>query len=253
MTQRAMIVHNSHGQHPVVLVCEHASATIPPQYDNLGISAEAARSHIAWDPGAVVTARYLANQLDAVLVEGAISRLVYDCNRPPESPGAMPERSEIFDIPGNRNLSDKERANRISSCYEPFKNSVASILADHPSEPVLVTVHSFTPVYNGERRAVEIGILHDDDARLADAILDVAEGFCIQRNQPYGPEDGVTHTLKLHGIRNSLHNVMIEIRNDLLETDVQCQQMAAHLEHWLSTALTQPGNAASLTDQVLGS
>ena len=165
----------------------------------------------------------------------------------------MPSRSEVFDIPGNRNLTDKAKQQRIESCYEPFKNGVADILANHPVEPVLVTIHSFTPVYHGEKRKVEVGILHDDDHRLADAILDVADGFQIERNQPYGPEDGVTHTLKLHGISNGLHNVMIEIRNDLLETDTQCQQLATHLERWLSAALSRLNNAAPSTDRAMQS
>jgi len=38
----------------------------------------------------------------------------------------------------------------------------------------------------------------------------------IRRNDPYGPEDGVTHSLKIHGLAQGLPNVMIEIRNDLL-------------------------------------
>ena len=248
-----MRVHNNHGQHAVVLVCEHASATIPPRYNNLGLDEATARSHIAWDPGAAVTAQYLSKQLDAVLVEGALSRLVYDCNRPPESVSAMPERSEVFDIPGNKNLSTEEKQLRIDHCYEPFKNGVADILANHPVSPVLVTIHSFTPVYYGKKRSVEIGILHDDDHRLADAILDVAEGFHIERNQPYGPDDGVTHTLKLHGINNGLPNVMIEVRNDLISTDSQCQQLATHLERWISAALANMGSDQTPTDRVLPS
>ena len=35
----------------------------------------------------------------------------------------------------------------------------------------VVTVHSFTPVHFGEPRAVELGILHDEDSRLADGML----------------------------------------------------------------------------------
>lgn len=239
MTEQAVTVQNAGGRNAVVLVCEHASAHIPSRYNNLGLSAEAARSHVAWDPGAVATARYLSQRLDAVLIESAVSRLVYDCNRPPESADAMPERSEAYEIPGNRNLSTQERQLRIDTCYRPFTSTVAKSLSDHSTTPVLVTIHSFTPVYNGNRRQLDIGILHDDDSRLADAMLDTVpdalSDFIIKRNEPYGPEDGVTHTLKLHGIANKLANVMIEIRNDLLASDTQCRDTAAGIEQWLNS------------------
>jgi predicted N-formylglutamate amidohydrolase len=48
------------------------------------------------------------------------------------------------------------------------------------------------------------------------------------KNDPYGPADGVTHTLKEHGLSNGLLNVMIEVRNDLLRTGQQ-QREVAHM------------------------
>ncbi|OED37860.1 N-formylglutamate amidohydrolase [Chromatiales bacterium (ex Bugula neritina AB1)] len=237
-------MYNAQGVHEIILVCEHASAFIPEQYQNLGLDNNAAQSHAAWDPGAANTAHYLADRLNAVLVESTISRLVYDCNRPPESATAMPAKSEIFTIPGNRNLSDEQKQYRIENYYNPFKAQLARSIEQHPVAAVLVTVHSFTPVYNGIKRPVEIGFLHDQNSQLAETMLDVASGYNIQLNQPYGIADGVTHTLKLHGVENGLHNVMIEIRNDLIQSDSQCRQMAEHLELWLTQSLpkleTQP-------------
>jgi predicted N-formylglutamate amidohydrolase len=105
-----------------------------------------------------------------------------------------------------------------------------------------VTVHSFTPIYHGQLRSVEIGILHDSDARLADALLQTAVVHTdanVQRNEPYGPEDGVTHTLKEHAVKDGYFNVMLEIRNDLIETAEQQDHMAAVLSGWLVDACAQ--------------
>jgi predicted N-formylglutamate amidohydrolase len=237
MSETAVNVHNANGRHRVVLVCEHASAYIPEQVKNLGLSAEAASSHIAWDPGAAVTARYLSEYLDAVLVEGAVSRLLYDCNRPPESPGAMVERSELYDVPGNTGLTPAQRQQRVDAYYKPFTETLSSALQNHHSKPVLVTVHSFTPVYNGVPRDLDIGILHDTDADLANAMLNVAGGYIIKRNEPYGPEDGVTHTLLKHGIANQYANVMIEIRNTLIATDSECRVVAQAIGGWINESL----------------
>jgi len=235
--EAAYNVYNARGRYPVVLVCEHASDFIPVQYRNLGLDGRARVSHIAWDPGALTTARFLADQLDAVLVEGTVSRLVYDLNRPPESPTAVPQQSEAYTVPGNQGLTPAEHQLRVEHYYQPFKDALEKTLQSHHCEPVLVTVHSFTPVYNGKVREVELGILHDTDQRLADAILQLAGGYNIQRNQPYGPEDGVFHTLQLHGVTNQIHNVMLEIRNDLLTDEQGCQKIASKIAAWLNDAL----------------
>lgn len=232
-------VVNPGGAGAVVLVCEHASHFIPARFEGLGISADVARSHVAWDPGADAIARAMAYLLDAVLVRSTVSRLVYDCNRPPEAPDAMPEKSEVHEIPGNVGLSEIERASRTREYYLPFRTLLKTTLQARQPSPVLVTIHTFTPTYFGKPRAVEIGILHDRDSRLADAILDIASGYDIRRNEPYGPADGVTHTLREHGLQNGLLNVMIEIRNDLAQTPDQCDEMARTLAGWIGQAVAR--------------
>ncbi|WFU07598.1 N-formylglutamate amidohydrolase [Rhizobium sp. CB3090] len=235
-------VERPDGKSPVLIICEHASRTLPAYFGDLGLSIEALSSHIAWDPGALAVARKMSGNLDATLVHQRFSRLVYDCNRPPESAGAMPEISEIYTIPGNQHLQAADRQARTDALYVPFHDRIRALLnerAAREQETVIVTVHSFTPVYNGKQRAVELGILHDEDRWLADRMLDAAAEaplYRTERNQPYGPEDGVTHTLKLHGLANGLHNVMIEVRNDLIADDVGQRVVADYL-----TGLIQSG------------
>ena len=223
----------------VLLVCEHASRFIPTGLSNLGLDEEASRSHIAWDPGALKVAELLSESLDATLVSHKISRLVFDCNRPPSSPHAVREVSEVFNIPGNTGLTNAERHERTTHIYEPFRKALETQIKTR-AETVLVTIHTFTPVYNGAPRAVEIGILHDADSRLADAMLEVAAAnpaYLTERNQPYGPADGVTHTLVEHAAPAGLLNVMIEIRNDLVLTEKDQAKVAAWLGDILTSAL----------------
>ncbi len=239
----AVGVDNPQGAGVALLVCEHASRRLPASVGDLGLDEQALSSHIAWDPGALAVARALAAHLDATLVHQRFSRLVYDCNRPPEAPAAMPEVSEIYEIPGNRDLSPAERYARTAALYVPFHDRIAAIIADRTAggrQTVLVTVHSFTPVYLGKPRAVEIGILHDTDRRLADAMLAAAEGgpFRVERNSPYGPEDGVTHTLRLHGLPHGHLNVMIEVRNDLIADAVGQGVMADYLAGLIRAAIS---------------
>lgn len=236
-------IERVHGKSPVLIICEHASRTLPEHFGNLGLSEEALLSHIAWDPGALAVARGISAALDAALIYQRFSRLIYDCNRPPSSPGAMPEVSEIYTIPGNKDLTGEERLARTEALYQPFHDAVRALIRDRQArgqDSVIVTIHSFTPVYNGRQRAVELGILHDEDSRLADRMLvSAAEAplYRTERNEPYGPEDGVTHTLILHGISNGLRNVMIEVRNDLIADDTGQGVVADYLARLIQQSL----------------
>lgn len=236
-------LENAAARGRVILVCEHASRLLPKSLGTLGLSSEALASHIAWDPGALAVSRMMAKSLDATLVFQRFSRLVYDCNRPPESPAAMPEKSEVFDVPGNAGLDQAARDARTEALYLPFREKLSRLVKERTDQgraPVIVTMHSFTPVYFGKPRAVEIGILHDADTRLADAMLaEAGTGglYDIRRNEPYGPEDGVTHTLKEHGLSNGLANVMIEVRNDLIRDEVDQRVVADYLAGLLLKSL----------------
>lgn len=241
--QEAVVsVSNRNGKSPIVVVCEHASNRIPPEFNGLGLSDLETQSHIAWDPGAKVVSTLISEALDCPLVLSKFSRLVYDCNRPPIADSAMPAKSEIYSIPGNQNLSQAQRAARTAKYYEPFKNSLNEVLCDIGSDAVLVTIHSFTPVYNGQSRQVELGILHDCDSRLADLMLErvsTLTAMNVQLNQPYEIADGVTHTLQEHGVANGILNVMIEIRNDLLVEDSQQREIAKLLSTLLDHVLNE--------------
>lgn len=235
-------VVNPNGASPVLLVCEHASNHIPAAYGQLGLSDLALESHVAWDLGALPMARAMAEHLNARLIFGQVSRLIYDCNRPPTAPDAIPHTTEIGEIPGNMGISQALAAERAAQVYQPFRDAIATAMARQPNT-VFVTIHSFTPVFDGHARDVEIGILHDTDTRLADAMLNAAAGspHKVRRNEPYGPNDGVTHTLKEHALPSGHLNVMIEVRSDLIATEAQQSDMAKQLAGWITKALAITG------------
>lgn len=232
---------NSQGKSPVLLVCEHASNFIPDRYSNLGLSNEVLQTHIAWDPGAHKVASHLGEMLDAPYVKGEVSRLVYDCNRPISAASAIPQKSEIYDVPGNLNLSQTDKNERIDTIYRPFEACLAKTVSSFSATPLIIAIHSFTAVYANKPRLVELGILHDSDTRLADSMLSVAPkhtSLLTLRNDPYGPNDlGTTHTITTHASPINAPNVMIEIRNDLITTDTQCENIAVMLDGLIKEAV----------------
>lgn len=239
--ESVVAVINPSGAGRVVLACEHASNAIPAELGDLGLDFEARNSHIAWDCGALAVAKVMSAELDAVLVAHRVSRLVYDCNRAPNAIDAIPSLSEYQEIPGNAGLSDAEREARTAQYYTPFCDALSTSIEQRSGVvPMLITVHSFTPVYKGEAREVEIGILHDSDTRLADEMLKCAadeNDRVVMRNMPYGPDDGVTFTLTRHAVSQGLMNVMIEIRNDLVTTEDDQNAIAKLLSGWVREAI----------------
>jgi len=232
------VLVNGGGRSPYVLVCEHASNRLPRTLGTLGLAESDLQRHIAWDIGAEQVARLLSRLIDAPLMLQRYSRLAYDCNRPPDSSDAMPEISETTPIPSNRELSPADRLARISEIYRPFHAAIADLLdgrAAAGARSMVVTIHSFTPVYKGTPRAVELGILHDRDPSLAAKLITSFPTVAARLNQPYGPEDGVLHTLNLHAAPRGLPHAMIEMRNDLIShergRDEWAERLSASLAH----------------------
>jgi len=242
--QDVVTLENPDAAGPFLIVCEHASNAFPAAFGSLGLTEAQQSAHIAWDPGALGLARGLAARLDAPLVAARVSRLIYDLNRPPHSLGAMPARSETHDIPGNAGLTAEDRLARTEAVYLPFHAALRALIAQrlalgHP--PVIVTVHSFTPLWHGTPRAVEFGVIHDADPSLALATVAAARstGLRTELNQPYSAADEVTHTLRLQASPFGLANVMLEIRNDLIASPAAQEAMADTLAPVLRAALHQ--------------
>jgi len=226
----------ANGTAPFVLICEHAARDIPPEYEGLGLDEKTRTSHAAWDIGALSVATKLSKKLGAPLVSGGISRLVYDLNRPLDAPDAMPMKSEIFAIPGNENLTEAARQDRFSLVHEPFHCAVEQMIdrqaAKLQAKPIIITIHSFTPVYQGVKRDVEIGFLHHENAAFSEVMqaIEAESGtYVTALNEPYDADDGVTYSLRRHAEDRGFDNTMIEIRNDLIRTDEQTEAMARHL------------------------
>jgi predicted N-formylglutamate amidohydrolase len=217
-------VENPAGAGPFVIVCDHASNFIPPEYGMLGLGAAERAAHIAWDPGALGVSARLARALDAPLVHCTVSRLVIDCNRTLDAPDLIAETSELTAIPGNAGLSDLDRRSRIAAVHAPYHAALEALVdarldAGRPS--ALVAVHSFTPVYRGVSRPWEIGVVFDRDRSLADPLIAAfrSEGLTVGVNEPYSPADRVYYTLTRHAEGRGLACVMLEIRNDLIRDE----------------------------------
>ena len=206
---------------PFLLVCDHAGQAVPARLDRLGLPDAAFETHIAWDIGALGFAERLAKRLGSTLIWQTYSRLVIDCNRDPDHPGAIPTVSDRVVIPGNADLGVVERGLRIAEVHTPYHARIAAEIdarleAGRP--PLLICAHSFTPVMQGEARPWHVGVLHGGRSPASEALLALlrAEGdLVVGDNQPYAM-DGTDYTAPTHAWARGLDVIELEIRQDLL-------------------------------------
>ena len=231
------------------LTADHAGRAIPRCLGDLGVPPGELGRHIAWDIGIAGATERLSEALNAAAVLQAYSRLVIDCNRQPEWDSSIPTVSELTAIPGNEGISAAEREARRCEIFLPYHQTIAELLdrrARDGRRTVLVAMHSFTPVFKGERRNVEVGVLYNRDARLADIMLDLfrAEGDLeVGDNAPYAITDASDYTVPVHGEGRGLPHVEIEIRQDLIAAPAGQAAWAARLARLLPIADARLRNA----------
>lgn len=226
---------NPKGSGQVILVCDHASSRVPQVLSNLGLTEVQLNDHIGYDAGAAELARELSSLLDAPLILANYSRLVIDCNRNLACEASIPEISDGITVPGNIKLDIQQRVQRQEEIFHAYHDAVARLLeARLQNHPVMISIHSFTPILQGKRRPWSVGVCYGKDRRLADLFLTELRGKLGSRigdNQPYSIEAEVDFTLPHHAGKRGLPHVMFELSCDQLRTADSVTRWAHRLAH----------------------
>jgi predicted N-formylglutamate amidohydrolase len=226
---------NTAGSSPFLFTSDHYGRLIPKPLGDLGLPEDELKRHIAWDIGIAGVAERLATLLDAHLIAQRYSRLVIDCNRTPRAASSIPLLSEATTIPGNEGLSREDTETRRREIFDPYHRRIDEVIdqrlrAKQPT--ILVSLHSFTPVYAGVARPWHIGTLYNRDTKLPPLLLGAlrAEGdLVVGDNEPYAVRDESDYTIPVHGEARGLVNSGIEIRQDLISDQSGEQQWAERL------------------------
>ncbi|MCC8959785.1 N-formylglutamate amidohydrolase [Bradyrhizobium sp. Pear77] len=217
-----VLEHNPGGRSPFLLTCDHYGRLIPSPLGDLGLPESELVRHIAWDIGIAGVATQLSDLLGAHLIAQRYSRLVIDCNRPPHFASAVPLISEATTVPGNEGLSREAAEMRRAQIFDPYHQRIDEIIDERTRQgipTVLVSLHSFTPVYAGIARPWHIGTLYHRDKALPPLLLKHlrSEGdLVVGDNEPYAVSDETDYTIPVHGEKRGLMNSGIEIRQDLI-------------------------------------
>jgi predicted N-formylglutamate amidohydrolase len=236
---------NPDGRVDLLLLCDHASAAVPAALGLLGLAPAALERHIGWDIGAAAVTRRLAELLGAPAVLSGFSRLVIDCNRLLDDPTSIPPMSDGQAVPGNQDLSPAAREQRAASCFWPYQRAIEAQLSRAlglGAAPVILSIHSFTPRFQGFDRPWQAGVLWDRDPRIPLPLIAglSAEGLTVGDNEPYSARSPEGFTLHHHAAPRGLPHVLIELRQDEIDTDAGVHRFAGHLMRALQPILANP-------------
>ncbi len=222
MTYRPFQIIGDDRPSPWLVTCDHATNRVPPDLgDTLGIAPDDMSRHIAYDVGAAGVAHRLAEVLDAPFIMSDFSRLVIDPNRGEDDPTLLMRLYDGTIIPANRAVDQAEVERRLDAYYRPYHAALAR-LASRRDDTRILSIHSFTRQLKGRPpRPWHVGVLFAEDRRLSDPVvarLRAEPDLCVGVNQPYGGHlEG--DAIDRHAIKISRPNVLIEVRNDLIETE----------------------------------
>ena len=234
-----VLEENTEGTSPFLLTADHFGRAIPRALGELGLPTSEFTRHIAWDIGIAGVATALSRHLCAHLIAQRYSRLVIDCNRPLDTPGSIPRISEATIIPGNEGLSREATEARRRQIFDPYHRRIREAIdrrLDSGIATVLVSLHSFTPVYAGIARPWHVGTLYQRDNGLPSILLKglrAAGDLVVGDNEPYAVSDETDYTIPVHGEARGLLNTGIEIRQDLIADQVGELQWADRLANIL--------------------
>jgi predicted N-formylglutamate amidohydrolase len=218
---------------PFLFICEHATRRLP-EWEASPEDLPFLEDHWGWDVGAADLTRELARLTGGGAVLSRFSRLVCDPNRAPEEESFVVREVAGHALSFNRHVDAGERVRRCARYFDPYHTAIDRALARRVAasrDVLLCSIHSFTPVWDGRARGMEVGVLYDDHgavaARLADALS--REGFATAHNEPYSGLAGLIYSARRHGRAHGVVYLELEVRNDAIAPPERARAIAPRI------------------------
>jgi predicted N-formylglutamate amidohydrolase len=224
----------------VIFSCEHGGNEVPEKWRSLFSGAEEVLlTHRGWDIGALDVARTMATEMEAPLFFSRITRLLVEANRSLLHPQLFSEYT--------RHLDARQKEEILQEVYHPYRHAVEEAISQvivRGEFAVHVSVHSFTPVWEGKVRKADFGLLYDPDRKEEQALCEewgtklAARVFPkgVRHNYPYlGTDDGLTTYLRTRFERGSYAGIELEINQALLQNPQGSREVAL----WAASSLDE--------------
>lgn len=230
-----------------IVTCEHGDREVPEAYaERAAEHREAFAGHRAWDPGARELANALARRLRAPVFVATVSRLLVDLNRSPDNPERFSEVTS--------GLAQDERDALMEDHYYPYRHGVETAVSSAlaaGTTAIHLSVHTFTPTWEGEERDVDVGLLFDPDRpletelclRWQEELMERAPELRVRFNEPYsGVADGFTSHLRKRHPPDHYLGVELEVSQRFPDGDAErWQELQTLLCDTAQAALAEDG------------
>ncbi len=197
-------------------------------------------THYGYDLGARNLTLMVAEMLGATAIISNYSRLYLDYNRKTHDPSCFRPDMGGIPVPGNEGIDDAERQLRERIARRPVEEAIAAELeGETPRGKGIISIHSFSRVWEANYRTCEIGVMWRDDPRLPLPLMEALrkqDHFAVDENEPYSFVTGDWFTLDRHGLSINVPNAYIEVRNDLLSSEDATRKMAKTLAFGIERA-----------------
>ena len=235
MTSPAFSIHNQTAQGSFLFTAEHTSNYIPNGYEEK--EHILLQTHWAWDIGIHPLTILLSQICHSSAITACFSRLFCDANRNPEAPSLIKKQLENTKLSFNKDLSQTEREQRIQHYHRPYHQAITQSILErkkNPSPFLLLSLHSFTPIWNHKLRTMDIGVLFDRDEALAQKLATILkQNFFVSLNEPYSGKNGLIYSADRHGRTHQIPYLELEINQALLSSPERIQAIA----HTLGSSL----------------
>lgn len=239
----------------VIFLCDHAQNAIPAEYQALGLPKEQLKRHIAYDIGAEALTYGLAARFSAPAVMSQFSRLLIDPNRGEDDPTLVMRFSDGAIVPGNARIGQDEVERRLNRFFRPYDLAIAETIEASMASgilPVIVSIHSFTPLWRGVPRPWQAGILWASDGRFSKPLIKALRAeadLIVGDNEPYqGALAG--DVIDRHALRRGLSNTLIEVRQDLIADQAGVDAWVERLARVMRPILADPVQHSSTVSNV---
>ena len=210
----------------ILIIADHASNFVPEENNKVGLLNSFLNKHIAFDVGVKELSLDLSNRLKCKVIQGKYSRLIIDLNRDLDDPTVIPEIVDRKIIPGNIGLGKSELRLRIEKIYNKYHYEIDQTIKNKKVK-VILSLHSFNPIFKNKRRLLEFGILSNEDKNLSSIIIDQLklQKLNVGDNKPYRG-NLIGDSMYRHGLKNKLPHALIEVRNDLLSYPTKIKRVS---------------------------
>jgi predicted N-formylglutamate amidohydrolase len=223
---------------PFVFTCEHATHLLP-EWTPEPADRLLLEDHWGWDIGAADLTRTLIELTGSCGVLSRFSRLICDPNRDASEESFVVERVDGQPISFNRAVDAADRRRRQHRYADPYHDAIDRTIRARKAvgTPVrLCSIHSFTPLYLGRARPMEVGVLfdaHDEHAwRLGGALAE--QGLETVLNAPYSGHEGMMYAAQRHGTAHDIVYVELEVRQDLIDTGCKARAIGQRIARALA-------------------